>query len=236
MRLRRKPWARPELAACPFFVDHPEENRGRWREQFPREGLLYLELGCGKGGFLAAQAVAHPQINFLGIDLKSEVLALAKRKVEAALLAQGRPADRVDNVLLLAHDIERLHLILGEEERVDRVYINFCNPWPKPGHHKHRLTHTRQLSAYRRWMGEGAELWFKTDDRDLFEDTVEFYLPQAGYRVLYITRDLHASSFPENVPTEHEEMFSAQGIPIRFLIARPEPGWTPPGTEKEGRE
>ena len=232
MRLRRKPWARPELAACPFFVDEPEKNRGRWREAFPRRGPLFLELGCGKGGFLAAQAAAHPEVNFLGIDIKSEVLALAKRKAEAALLAAGRPADRVDNLLLTAQDIERLFLIFGEEERVDRIYVNFCNPWPKPGAQKHRLTHTRQLTAYRRWMGEGAELWFKTDDPGLFEDTVARYLPESGYRLLYLTRDLAASGFAGNVPTEHEEMFSARGIPIRFLIAKPEPGWSP--APKEG--
>ena len=173
MRLRRKPWARPELAACPFFVDAPQEVRGSWASRFPRKAPIYLELGCGKGGFLAHEAAAHPEVNFIAIDLKSEVLALAKRKVEAALSAAGRPAAQVDNVLLMSWDIERLHLIFGEEERVDRVYVNFCNPWPKPGDHKHRLTHTRQLMSYRRWMGEEAELWFKTDDSGLFRDTLE---------------------------------------------------------------
>ncbi len=193
----------------------------RWRQQFPRQGPVHLELGCGKGGFLAARAAADPAVNFIAIDLKSEVLALAKRKVEAALAARGRPVDRVDNVLLTAHDIERLHLIFGEADRMDRVYINFCNPWPKQGDHKHRLTHTRQLLSYRRWMGEGAEVWFKTDDDTLFQATVDRYLPQAGYRVEYLTRDLHAADFPDNVPTEHEEMFASQGITTKFLIARP---------------
>ena len=90
MRIRRKPWARPELAACPFFVDTPPELRDRWAEAFPRTAPIHLELGCGKGGFLAEQAAAHPELNFIGIDLKSEVLALAKRKAEAALAAAGR--------------------------------------------------------------------------------------------------------------------------------------------------
>jgi tRNA (guanine-N7-)-methyltransferase len=228
MRLRRKPWARPELAACPFFVDAPQEVRGSWASQFPRKAPIYLELGCGKGGFLAHEAAAHPEVNFIAIDLKSEVLALAKRKVEAALSAAGRPAAQVDNVLLMSWDIERLHLIFGEEERVDRVYVNFCNPWPKPGDHKHRLTHTRQLMSYRRWMGEEAELWFKTDDSGLFRDTLEQYLPQAGYRVEYLTWDLHREALPDNVPTEHEEMFAAQGIPIKFLRAKPERGEAAP--------
>ena len=221
MRLRRKPWARPELAACPFFLDHPEEYRDRWASLFPQPGPVHLELGCGKGGFLAAQAAAHPEINYIAIDLKSEVLALAKRKVEAALQARERPIDAVDNVLLLSHDIQRLHLIFGESDRVDRIYINFCNPWPKPGAHKHRLTHTRQLISYRRWLGPGAQLWFKTDDDGLFRDTAERYLPQAGYEICYLTKDLHHSGFGENLPTEHEAMFSGQGIPIKFLICRP---------------
>ncbi len=219
MRLRRKPWARPELADCPFFVDEPQTLRGRWRQTFPRPGApLHLELGCGKGGFLAQLAPEHPELNYLGLDIKSEVLALAKRKAEAAYAAAGRPAD---NLLLAAHDIERLHLIFGEEERVDRIYINFCNPWPKGSYHKHRLTHTRQLEQYRRYLAPGGQLWFQTDDDPLFEDTLG-YLAQDGWRAEYITWDLHASGFAPNVVTEHEEMFTREGIPIKFLIARPE--------------
>ena len=223
MRIRRKPWARPELAACPFFVDTPPELRDRWAEAFPRTAPIHLELGCGKGGFLAEQAAAHPELNFIGIDLKSEVLALAKRKAEAALAAAGRPTGQVDNLLLLSWDIERLHLIFGETDRVDRIYINFCNPWPKPGSKKHRLTHTRQLPAYRRWMAPGARLWFKTDDEELFRETLEEYLPAAGYRAELVIRDLAKEGLPENVLTEHEEMFMAQGLPIRFLRALPVP-------------
>ena len=128
MRLRRKPWARPELAACPFFIDRPEEQQNRWKELFAQVQPLHLELGCGKGGFVAALAAAHPERNYLAIDLKSEVLALAKRKVEAALLGGGRSVDCIENVVLTAQDIERLHLIFGEEDRVQRVYVNFCNP------------------------------------------------------------------------------------------------------------
>lgn len=219
MRLRRKPWARPELAACPFFIDRPEEQRNRWGELFARRQPLHLELGCGKGGFVAALAAVHPERNYLAIDLKSEVLALAKRKVEAALLGGGRSVDCIENVVLTAQDIERLHLIFGEEDRVQRIYINFCNPWSKRGDHKHRLTHTRQLLSYRRWMAPGAELWFKTDDEELFRDTLGEYLPAAGYQVVYRSWDLAAAGFAENVPTEHEEMFQREGIAIKFCIA-----------------
>lgn len=223
MRLRRKPWARPELAACPFFVDHPPELRNRWAAAFPNRAPIHLELGCGKGGFLAQQTAAHPDCNYIGIDLKSEVLVLAKRKVEAALAAAGRGDRPVDNVLLLSWDIERLHLIFGEQDRVDRIFVNFCNPWPKPGSKKHRLTHTRQLQNYRRWMAPGARLWFKTDDEELFRETLEEYLPAAGFQAEYVTWDLAAQALPENVLTEHEEMFMAQGLPIKFLRAAPVP-------------
>lgn len=223
MRLRRKPWARPELAACPFFVDDPQALRDRWAAAFPQSAPLHLELGCGKGGFLARQAAAHPDRNFIGIDLKSEVLVLAKRKVEAALAAAGRGERPVDNVLLLSWDIERLPLIFGEQDRVERVYVNFCNPWPKPGSKKHRLTHTRQLVNYRRWMAPGARLWFKTDDEELFRETLEEYLPAAGFQAEYVTWDLAAQDLADNVPTEHEEMFMARGVPIKFLRAAPLP-------------
>ncbi len=233
MRLRRKPWARPELAACPFFVDDPPSLRGRWAAAFPRSAPIHLELGCGKGGFLAARAAAHPEINNIAIDLKSEVLALAKRKTEEALAAAGRPVDRVDNVLLLSWDIERLHLIFGEEDRVERIDINFCNPWSKRGDHKHRLTHPRQLLAYRRWLAPEARLWFKTDDEELFRTTLEEYLPAAGYRAEFVTWDLAAAALAENVPTEHEEMFMARGVPIKFLRAVPEKEFPQKGKQDE---
>ncbi len=218
MRLRRKPWARPELAACPFFVDDPQQIRGNWCNLFARPTQpVHMELGCGKGGFLAQLASGQPNINYLGLDIKSEVLVLAKRKVEAAYAKAELP---VDNVFLMSHDIERLHLIFTPEEKVERIYINFCNPWPKESYHKHRLTHTRQLEQYRKYLRPGGQLWFKTDDDPLFEDTLG-YLQDAKWDVKYITRDLHQSSFEHNVVTEHEAMFSLMGIPIKFVIAEP---------------
>ena len=84
MRIRRKPWARPELAACPFCIDNPEENIGHWQEAFPKQQPLHLELGCGKGGFIAQRAVSHPEINFLAVDIKSDILGLTKRNIEQA--------------------------------------------------------------------------------------------------------------------------------------------------------
>lgn len=216
MHIRRKPWARPELAACGFYIPDPVEHRGRWDEVFLQRAPLHVELGCGKGGFLAALAPEHPEINYLGIDIKSDVLGLAKRKLEAAYRERGREPD---NVRILSWDIERIGMMLSPEDGVQRLYINFCNPWPRRAQHKKRLTHTRQLRSYAGFLKPGGELYFKTDDSGLFEDSLK-YMEETGYRVLYLTRDLHAGGAEGNIPTEHEKMFSEMGIPIKFCIAR----------------
>ncbi len=216
MRIRRKPWARPELAACEFFVDHPSENKGKWAAAFKKEQPLYLELGCGKGSFITRLASENLDKNFLAVDIKSEVLALAKRNVEKAYAEKEQA---VDNVLLTAQNIEQIGDILDENDRVERIYINFCNPWPKPRHKKRRLSHPRQLGSYKNFLVPGGEIYFKTDDDGLFEESIN-YFAECGFEGRYITRDLHNSDFLGNIPTEHEKMFSEQGIKIKFLIAK----------------
>ncbi len=217
MRMRFKPWAGPELAACDFHVGDPAAQKGNWRGLFARPGQpLYVELGCGKGGFLSRLAAAHPENNYLGIDITDKVLILAKRNIDKAYATAGRAPD---NVKIFTWNIEEIRNILAEGDRVERVYINFCNPWnKKTGHKKHRLTHPRQLAQYRRFMPDGAELWFKCDDEGLFEDTLA-YLPMADFRVMWMTRDLHADEPAWNIRTEHEQMFTQQGIPTKALIA-----------------
>ena len=136
-----------------------------------------LELGCGKGGFLSQLACAHPENNYLGIDITDKVLILAKRKIEAAYTEAGRP---IDNVKIMSTDIERIKGVITTEDTVSRIYINFCNPWSKNGSsHKHRLTYPRQLINYREFLRDGGEIYFKTDDDDLFRDSLE-YVPASG--------------------------------------------------------
>ncbi len=215
MRIRCKPWARPELEACPFFIAEPAALRNQWNQVFSNDKPLYLELGCGKGGF-ASQAIPHwKDANFLAIDIKNEMLVLAKRKIEAALASQSLTDEQVRIMIL---NISNIAQAFGEEDRVDRIFINFCNPWPKSKHKKRRLTHPRQLEQYKAFLK--GELWFKTDDDALFEETLE-YLEETGFEVRYLTRDLHASGFPENLVTEHEQMFTEEGKKIKFLIAAP---------------
>jgi len=215
MRIRCKPWARPELEASHFFISDPKSLRGHWAEEFGNGKPIWLELGCGKGGF-ASQAVVHWQdVNFVAVDIKNEMLVLAKRKIEEALKAHQLTDEQVR---VMIFNISHIEEAFAPEDRIDRIFINFCNPWPKGKHKKRRLTHPRQLVQYKPFLK--GEIWFKTDDDGLFEETLE-YLEETGFEVTYLTRDLHASDFAENLVTEHEKMFSDEGKPIKFLIARP---------------
>lgn len=220
MRMRKKPWARPELESCDFFVISPKEYKGKWKMLFKKEQPIFLELGCGKGTFMAVHGSENPDINYIAIDIKDEVLGLAKRNIEKAFKEKGR---EVDNVKLMAQEIGLINEMLGEEDIVNRIYINFCNPWPKEKHKKRRLTHTRQLEQYKVFLKDEGEIYFKTDDDELFEESLE-YFKEAGFKIKYITYDLHNSDFDGNVETEHEKMFTEKGIKTKFLIAVKEIG------------
>ena len=215
MRMRKKPWARPELESCDFFVISPKEYKGKWKMLFKKEQPIFLELGCGKGTFMAVHGSENPDINYIAIDIKDEVLGLAKRNIEKAFKEKGRA---VDNVKLMAQEIGLINEMLGEDDLVSRIYINFCNPWPKEKHKKRRLTHTRQLEQYKVFLKDEGEIYFKTDDDELFEESLE-YFKEAGFKIKYITYDLHNSDFDGNVETEHEKMFTEKGIKTKFLIA-----------------
>lgn len=216
MRLRKKPWARPELEACNFFIINPSENKGKWRESFNNDNPIYLELGCGKGTFIAVHGSENKDINYIAIDIKDEVLVLAKRNIEKAYTEKD---EEVNNLKLMAQEIGLIEEVFSKDDVVSRIYINFCNPWPKERHKKRRLTFTKQLEKYKTFLTENGEIYFKTDDDILFEESLE-YFKEAGLNIEYITYDLHNSDVKGNVRTEHENMFSEQGIKIKFLIAR----------------
>ena len=198
MRMRFKPYAHDELMAADFHVHEPLIWGGKWHAQY-----------------------AHPENNYLGIDITDKVLILAKRKIEAAYQAANRP---IDNVKIMSTDIERIKGVITAEDEVSRIYINFCNPWSKNGSsHKHRLTYPRQLINYRAFLKDGGEIYFKTDDDDLFRDSLE-YFPASGYDIEWMTYDLHENEPEWNIRTEHEGMFTEMGIKIKALIARKKPG------------
>ena len=192
-----------------------EEYKGRWNSVFPNGKPLYAELGCGKGGFAAQAALKYPDVNWLAMDIKSDMLGVARRTVAAKFEEAGK---EVDNLKLVSQNIEKILTSFDENDKIDRLYINFCNPWPKDKHNKRRLTHTRQLNQYRVFLKDGGEIHFKTDDDELFEESLD-YFKEANFEVTYLTRDLHASDYQYNLVTEHEKMFSEEGKKIKFLIA-----------------
>ena len=218
MRMRKKKWALPELLSCGFFIEHPQEQKGKWREIFENPNApMRLELGCGKGTFTAQMAIKYPDINFLGIDLIDDMLGVAQRNIRKEYGDRERP---IDNIRLTVWDIERLAMIMDEQDQFERIYINFCNPWPKAKHRKKRLTHPKQLALYRPHLIEDGEIWFKTDSDLLFNDSVT-YFKESGFEITYLTYDLHNSDFEHFTPmTEHEKMFTDEGIPTKFLIAK----------------
>ncbi|MCI8272716.1 MAG: tRNA (guanosine(46)-N7)-methyltransferase TrmB [Clostridia bacterium] len=218
MRIRFKAWARPELEASKFYINNPEEIKEKWKEQFKnKEKPIHLELGCGKGQFISKTSVQNPDINYIAIDLIDAMLGLAKRNIEQEYEEQKR---EIDNIIITRFDIERINLILGKKDNIKRIYINFCNPWPKGKHRKKRLTHTKQLDKYKEFLSEQGEIYFKTDDDDLFNASLN-YFEEAGFDILNKTYDLHEQPiWNNNVETEHEEMFTEQGIKIKALIAR----------------
>ncbi|MBQ6992231.1 MAG: tRNA (guanosine(46)-N7)-methyltransferase TrmB [Clostridia bacterium] len=217
MRIRKKAWVEPELNACNFFIKQPSENIGKWQDAFKRKQPIHLELGCGKGSFIAKLASQNQNINYMAIDLISQMLGLAKRNIEEEYKAIDR---EVDNVLIMSHEIEIIQNMMNENDIVDRIYINFCNPWPKPRHNKKRLTHTRQLENYKKFLKDNGEIYFKTDDDNLFRASIK-YFEEAGFKIKKITYDLHSEMiWDNNIETEHEKMFTKQGIKIKALIAK----------------
>ena len=215
MRLRKKHWARPELENSHIVITEQYAHKGKWKEEFKNNNEIHLELGCGKGGFISQKSKQSPNINFVGIDLKDEVLVFALRKVIEVREVQE---SQNINVRLMPLNIELIDDVF-EKDEISRIYINFCNPWPKERHNKRRLTHTKLLTKYKKFLKPGSEVWFKTDDTELFEDSIE-YFKESGFEILFSTYDLHDSEFKENVVTEYEAKFAALGMKAMFLQAK----------------
>lgn len=216
MRIRNKPWAKEELLASDFYVQKPEDYKGRWKEFFNNENdHIYLELGCGKGFFVKKAAKQNQNINYIAIDLIDAILGMANRNI-----IEEFENKKVLNLALTRYDVEEINKILDKSDNIERIYINFCNPWPKPRHKKRRLTHTRQLEKYKQFLAPKGEIYFKTDDDELFRESLE-YFKEAGFEVVKTTENLNEEpDFWENIETEHEIKFKNEGIKIKAGIFR----------------
>ena len=218
MRIRRKPWAKQELEEAKFYIDDPTIYKGKWKEQFEnKEKPLHLEIGCGKGSFIAKLASKHQENNYISADMIEAMLGLSKRNIETEYDNKNL---EIKNLLLIRMNAERILDVFDENDIVERIYINFCNPWPRGKHKKRRLTHTRQLENYKKFLSkENGEIYFKTDDDELFEESLE-YFEDSDFQIMKKTYDLHNDMIFEDIRTEHEQMFSEQGIKIKALIAK----------------
>ncbi len=208
MRLRRKPWVDEAIHAFDGFViskdqEIGEEKKGTWQGAFGRNAPLHVELGTGKGDFISQMAQRFPEIDFIGIEAQQDVLYTAAKKVAELGLT---------NVRLLVFDIHHIADIFASGE-VDRFYINFCDPWPKKRHAKRRLTHVSFLEKYRSLLKPGGELHFKTDNRPLFDFSLEQFR-EAGLAVRDVSFDLHGEGREDNIMTEYERKFSGFGEKI----------------------
>ena len=212
MRLKNVPGARDVIAGSPLVIHEPERQKGNWQQVFGNKQPIHIEIGMGKGRFICEMAKTHPDINYIGIEKYSSVLLRAIQKMEE---------EPLPNLLFIRMDAENIDEVFDLDE-VDRIYLNFSDPWPKDRHAKRRLPSKEFLARYDRFLKKDGVLEFKTDNRGLFDFAVE-ELPQAGWKLVKITYDLHHDEemMQGNVMTEYEEKFSSMGNPIcKYIINR----------------
>lgn len=212
MRLRNIPGADAAVAACPYVIEHPQDLRGHWDDRFETKQPIHIEVGMGKGQFLFGQAAAHPEINYIGIERYTSVLLRAIQKIN--------PDEPPKNMLFICMDAAELPEVFAPDE-IARIYLNFSDPWPKDRHARRRLTSSEFLSRYDQILATDGSIEFKTDNRALFDFSLDEIEHSAVWKLAAHTFDLHHT--PElcegNIMTEYEEKFSSLGNPICKLIA-----------------
>lgn len=211
MRLRKKPWiekALPEVIEAGFlYREGIERFKGGWQERFPGKELC-LEIGCGKGRFITEMARLHPEKAFIGIETQSDISYYPARKAQEEGIA---------NLVILSADAAYLEDWFSPGE-IRTLYLNFSDPWPKSRQAKRRLTHRNFLSLYQKLLGPGGVLYFKTDNRRLFDFSIAEF-KAFGLEIRELSYDLHHSAFLNEVQTEYELKFSALGTPINYCKA-----------------
>ena len=214
MRLRRKPWIDTAILDYADFVTPLGGDwarfAGAWTEAFGRTAPLHVEIGVGKGAFLTELAARNPDVNYVGLEAQQGVLYFAARKAAERALK---------NIRLVVFDAAHLTELFVPAE-VDRIYLNFSDPWPKKRHAKRRLTSEHFLARYRAVLKEDGKIYFKTDNMGLFDYSLET-MANEGWHLSRVTHDLHACGEEDNIMTEYERKFSARGARIGRLVARP---------------
>ena len=218
MRLRNVTGSREVIAESRFVVQEPSEYKGKWREAFGNNKPLHIEIGMGKGRFMMELAAKNPEINYIGIEKYSTVLLRAVQKMEEIEKLENQG---LANLKLIRMDAEDIVNIFSTGE-VDRIYLNFSDPWPKDRHAKRRLPSRQFLERYDKILSKNGRIEFKTDNEGLFDFALGELEP-AGWRIEAVTRDLpsDAELCKGNIMTEYEERFSSMGNPIfKYIIYR----------------
>lgn len=210
MRLRHIPGAEEKIAESPYVIQDPALEKGKWAERFGNANPVEIEIGMGKGKFIMELSGIHPEKNYIGIERYSSVLLKGLEK---------RAQLERSNIWFLCMDASGLPDVFGKGE-VSKIYLNFSDPWPKDRHAKRRLTSPGFMDIYGKVLAEGGTVEFKTDNRDLFEYSLEV-IGASGWEICERTFDLHRSVLAEhNVMTEYEEKFASAGKPICKLTAK----------------
>lgn len=212
MRLRNITGADVYIEKSEFVVQDYKGQKGNWKKAFPKENPIHIEVGMGKGRFLMDLASLNPEINYVGIEMYSSVLLRAVQKMEE---------NPLPNLLFIRMDAREIEEVF-EKEEVDKIYLNFSDPWPKDRHAKRRLPSRQFLARFNNILKKEGNLEFKTDNRELFDFAVEEVEP-AGWKIEGITYDLHKDEKMNqgNIMTEYEEKFSSKGNPIyKYIISR----------------
>lgn len=210
MRLRNVPGSRDTIAKSDYCFDTPEDKKNQWNLYFNNTAPIHIEVGMGKGRFITSLAEKNPNINYIGIEKYSSVLIRALEKQELLQLP---------NLRFIRMDAEDLDKVFGKDE-ISKIYLNFSDPWPKDRHAKRRLTSVQFMHRYEQILKPDGVVEFKTDNRPLFDFSLES-IPEAGWKLDAYTFDLHhnAEMNEGNIMTEYEERFSKEGNPICKLIA-----------------
>lgn len=212
MRLRNVAGSREVISASRFVIQEPQAQKNQWRDLFGNSHPLQIEIGMGKGRFIMDMARLHPDINYIGIEKYSSVLIRGIQKLET---------EELPNLYFIRMDAEQITEVFGKEE-VDKIYLNFSDPWPKDRHAKRRLPSCEFLNRYNEILSKEGNLEFKTDNQELFQFALK-ELELAGWHLDQVTYDLHHDEemMKENVMTEYEERFSSMGNPIyKYVISR----------------
>ena len=208
MRLKNIKGASEKILLGKYFINNPNEYKGKWHELFKNNNPIYIEIGMGKGNFIIKNALTNPDINYIGIEMYDSVILRAVEKTNELEL---------NNLYLIRMDARLIEEVFDKE--IDLIYLNFSDPWPKDRHAKRRLTSTHFFEHYDHILAPDGRVMFKTDNRPLFDFSLE-QVPEAGWTLENYTYDLHHSEYNEgNIMTEYEAKFSALGTPINRLVA-----------------